>query len=216
MAVAPAYHESLPYIDSQPTEADLAAAHALIAAEASSSSSDPNPSTSSPEANTRKSHLTPALEAELSRVADSPLSPPKLDALSLSRYEALEPPQHPSDRHLLLPSLGSTYASAAYLALRASNLALLERHGRNAWLLANHQLEAELRRLEAELADAKRDIDLVNLQRRARQDDVAGEMALLEDKWKKGVGRVLETEIAVEEVKAKVRDELRRRAAEGL
>ena len=81
--------------------------------------------------------------------------------------------------------------------------------------MGNYHLEAELKRLEAELAEAKKEIDIVNLERRRRQEDVAGEMGLLEERWKKGVGRVLETEVAVEEVKAKVRGELRRRAAEG-
>lgn len=70
-------------------------------------------------------------------------------------------------------------------------------------------MEAELRRLEAELAEIKADVDRVNVERRRRQEEVRGEMEMLEDGWKKGVGRVLETEVAVEELRAKIREELR-------
>lgn len=38
-------------------------------------------------------------------------------------------------------------------------------------------------------------------------------MLSLEDNWRKGVSKVLETELAVEELKAQIRDELRKKAA---
>lgn len=101
--------------------------------------------------------------------------------------------------------------SDAYLASRRQNLELLDKYGKNSWLIGNHELEGELRRLEQELADTKREVDLVNLERQRRQADVKGEMELLEENWRKGVGRVLETEVAVEEVKREIREELRKR-----
>lgn len=46
--------------------------------------------------------------------------------------------------------------------------------------------------------------------RRAQQDSVHGEIKTLEETWKKGVGRVLETEVAAEGLKQQILD--RRRA----
>lgn len=65
--------------------------------------------------------------------------------------------------------------------------------------------------MENELAEAKKEVDLVNLERQRRQADVKGEMDLLEDNWRKGVGRVLEVEVAVQEIRREIREELRRR-----
>jgi pre-mRNA-splicing factor SPF27 len=67
--------------------------------------------------------------------------------------------------------------------------------------------------LEKELADTKREIDLVNLERQKRQEEVKGEMQMLDQTWRKGVGRVLETELAVEELKEQIRQEMKRKAA---
>lgn len=105
--------------------------------------------------------------------------------------------------------LDSAHVSDAYLAARRQNLELLDRHGKNAWLIGNHQLEAELRMLEKELGDVKREVDIVNLERQRRQEEVRAEIQMLEETWKKGIGRVLETEVAVEELKREIREELR-------
>ena len=56
---------------------------------------------------------------------------------------------------------------------------------------------------------------MVNLQRQRRQEDVRGEMEMLDETWRKGVGRLLETEVAVEELKREIREELRKGAAGG-
>jgi pre-mRNA-splicing factor SPF27 len=113
---------------------------------------------------------------------------------------------------VVLEVLSSAYVSDAYLAVRRANLELLDRGGKNAWLLGNYQLEDELRQLERELAETKREIDVVNLERQRRQEDVKGEMEMLEQTWRTGVGRVLETEVAVEELREQIREEMRRRA----
>lgn len=73
-------------------------------------------------------------------------------------------------------------------------------------------MEDELRQLEKELADTKREIDIVNLERQKRQEEVKGEIQMLDQTWRKGVGRVLETELAVEELKEQIRQEMRRKA----
>ncbi|UNI15728.1 hypothetical protein JDV02_002234 [Purpureocillium takamizusanense] len=234
MAVPPAYLESLPYIDPEPSPEALAAARALISAEQSSS----QPPSSLPPL--REPSFSPALTTELSRIASStPLQP-----LSLSRYEAQELPPAPSTATSkakttrrsrrgsassssaaaaaatssyvnddLRPVLSNAYVSAAYLAARNQNLALLDRHGANAWLLSNYHLEESLRAVERDLAAVKRDIDLVNAARQRRQEDVRAEMLMLDESWRNGVGKVLETEVAVEELKAQVREELKNQSA---
>ncbi|EMT63742.1 Pre-mRNA-splicing factor SPF27 [Fusarium oxysporum II5] len=196
MPVPPAYHESLPYVDQEPNLEALAAARDLIAAEASS---QPPLPTSNPEPS-----FTPAMIAELERVSKStPLAP-----LDLSRYEAPSPSAPPAT------ALPAAAIAQSYLSSRLTNLELLEKWGKNAWLLGNHGLEAELQALERELVAVKREIDIVNLERQKRQDAVGAEIKTLDDTWRTGVGRVLETEVAVEELRRKIREELTRRATD--
>lgn len=192
-------------IDPEPSASDLAAARALISAEQSSTAAPP----AAPQPDI-PSLLTPALAAELARVSSGEPAKP----LSLSRYEAQEPPEPASSSTASLrPVLENAYISAAYLASRAQNLALLDRHGANAWLLSNYHLESNLRGVERDLADTRRRIDEVNAERAKRQEAVRAELLMLDETWRRGVGRVLETEVAVEELKAQVREELRRKGA---
>ncbi|KAG8420867.1 hypothetical protein J3458_002791 [Metarhizium acridum] len=193
---APAFHESLPYIDT-PSEPSLAAARALVAQEAQAA--PPGATKAAPE----EPAFSPAMRTELARVASSTAPAP----LDTSRYEAQDLPL----RGDAAPLLGRAYTSATYLRGRLQNLELLERHGAPAWLLSNYHLEAALRRAEAELARTRREVDEVNAARRRRQADVAAEMAGLEEAWRAGVGRVLETELAVGELKASIREELRKK-----
>ncbi|KAK1239721.1 hypothetical protein MKX07_001175 [Trichoderma sp. CBMAI-0711] len=214
MAIAPAYHESLPYIDPEPSPEALAAARALIASEQSTSTSTSSSSAALPPL--KEPSFSPAISAQLSRIQSSQPPQPPLD---LSRYEAQELPSSSSSppseatAQATRRALQNAFISSSYLSSRAQNLALLDAHGRNAWLLSNYHLEAELRSLERDLAAAKRDIDLVNAARAARQTDVKAEMQTLEHNWREGVGRVLETEIAVQELREQIRHELRTRAA---
>ncbi|KAH7149572.1 Pre-mRNA-splicing factor SPF27 [Dactylonectria estremocensis] len=194
------YHESLPYIDIEPTTEALAAARALIAEEIASFS----PRVTPPPAPAEPS-FTPAMQVELARAAEG--APPT--PLDLARYEAPSDTANPAD------ALPAAAVAHSYLASRLSNLALLDKYGKNAWLLGNHALEAELQSLERDLAAVKRDVDLVNLGRRDRQEEVAAEVVTLEQTWRAGVGRVLETEVAVEELQGKIREELARKAAQG-
>lgn len=193
-------------IDPEPSAEDLAAARAVISAElAASPLTEPSaflPVSSS----SRAPSFSPAMTAELDRIAAQTAPTP----LDLSRYEAQEPPAASGpDVALLRTPLERAYVSASYLAARNQNLQLLDRAGRNAWLLGNYRVEADLRAVEAELAATKREMDLVNAARATRQNEVKGEMQTLEQNWMSRVGKVLETEIAVEELRQQVRDELR-------
>ncbi|TGJ82120.1 hypothetical protein E0Z10_g6631 [Xylaria hypoxylon] len=193
-------HESLPYIDKDPTPAERKAAESLITSELSSSSpQEPAPSHTSP-------NFTPLLKAELERVSNKQ----PLKAIDLSRYEIQESlsdaPSKPSD---LIPPLSRAYATHTYLQGRQTHLQLLEAYGKNAWLVGNWQTEADLAALERDLAATKKEVDIVNIQRRRLQDEVGEELKGLEETWKKGVGRVLETEIATEALRQQVLEKQR-------
>ncbi|KAH6649892.1 Pre-mRNA-splicing factor SPF27 [Chaetomium tenue] len=202
-------HESLPYVDPDPTPAERAAAEALIAEERTQVPDDPH-HLHLPPAPTPTAFLTPLLTAELTRLATtdpSTRSQSKLTALDFTRYEAPDPPSPATLNTLptaharaqfLQTTLSRAYASHSYIASRRTHLALLEAYGKNAWLVGNASLEGEVRAAEQELAIARREVDATTLRRRAAQDAVAGEMAALEEAWRSGVGRVLETEAAVE------------------
>ncbi|KAI0433566.1 Pre-mRNA-splicing factor SPF27 [Xylaria sp. FL1042] len=207
-------HESLPYIDKEPTKADREAAESLIKAELSSSSSS---STSSPPTTSPPSYappnFTPLILTELDRISKKE----PLNAIDLSRYEAQEPPTSQSQSQsqtpsTLLPLLSRAYTSHTYLEGRQTHLHLLDAYGKNAWLVSNWQSEADLAALERELAATRKEIDVVNIQRRRLQDDIGEELRGLEDAWKKGVGRVLETEIATEALRQQVLEKQRRGA----
>ncbi|CCC08938.1 hypothetical protein SMACR_03234 [Sordaria macrospora] len=210
-------HESLPYIDPEPTPADRLAAEALITAERSLVPDDPYHALLPPPY-TPSSHLTPLIQSEFERIASSLSSnpdapPPKLNALDLTRYSSIPEIPSPADLSqmdsseattLLQSLLEKAYTDHTYVASRRAHLALLDTYGKNAWLIGNWQLEGELKAIEKELADAKREIDLVTLQRKQAQDEAGPEILGLEDTWKKGVGRVLETEAAVEGLRRQV------------
>lgn len=107
-------------------------------------------------------------------------------------------------------ALESAYTNSEYMGARLAQLGLLEKFGKNAWLISNSQLEDILKALEAQLVDLRKQQDEVEMVRRSQQERVAGEVATLEETWKTGVGRVLEVEVAVEVLKQQILE--RRRA----
>lgn len=99
----------------------------------------------------------------------------------------------------------------SYLSARRQHLALLDSYGKNAWLTGNWQLEAELKAVERELAATRREIDVLTVRRQRVQGEVSGELRGLEEGWRRGVGRVVEAEVAAEGVRRSVVEEQRRR-----
>lgn len=167
--------------------------------------------------------LTPLLSAELARVSSAAdPSKAKLQALDLARYEAPEAPGADELAGLgaaeasarLQAALRRAYAAQAYVSSRRAHLALLDAYGKNAWLVGNHQLEGQLRAVERELAETRRAIDVLTLQRKEAQDQAGPEIRSLEETWKSGVGRVLETEAAAESLRREIM-EMRARMAAG-
>ncbi|KAI0388458.1 Pre-mRNA-splicing factor SPF27 [Xylariaceae sp. FL0594] len=220
-------HESLPYIDREPTAAEREAAEALINAElstsTSTSSSDTNTTTTPPSLPPiREPRFSPLIESELVRIGEKK----PLEAIDLSRYEIQEEEeQDPSSSSSSSAdaSLKRAYTSLAYLEARYAHLHLLNSFGSNAWLVANSQLASLLSSHEAELAALRKEIDLVNLQRRRLQVDddhvggggggVAEELRSLEMAWKKGIDRVLETGLATEDLRRRLLETQRSMAA---
>ncbi|KAI9730646.1 MAG: hypothetical protein M1818_008128 [Claussenomyces sp. TS43310] len=205
-------YDSLPYIDREPTAAQREAAQALINAEISllhSSLPDTHSSLPPPP----ESKLSDLLASELARVeAKIPLS-----GIDLSRYEALEPPitsphsdeKSPETLQLWREALQKAYTSHVYLSGRTKNLTALSETGKEEWLAGNEALVEILKDLEEELAGKKHEIDLVAVARQNAQQAVAGELSLLEDGWKKGVGKILETEVAAEGLRAQILEKRR-------
>ncbi|KAE9378025.1 BCAS2 family protein [Stipitochalara longipes BDJ] len=204
MSLTTAVHDSLPYIDAEPTPAERISALALIAEEVGLEQTTDHPSLPllAPQ------HFSPLIESELLRIENKQ----PLQAIDRSRYEAVEPPStspHSDERtpETLIAwrdALQKTYTSQSYLVGRTTNLALLEKYGKNAWLIGNAQSEDVLRGLEKEFAERKAEIDGVVIERKNAQEAVGGEVKGLEETWKRGVGRVLETEVAAEGVRKEI------------
>jgi pre-mRNA-splicing factor SPF27 len=153
--------------------------------------------------------LSKSIEQELERKA---AGLPITDGIDLSRYEEPEAPSDDKDIAAWKKSLQRAYTSSTYLSGRSSNLSLLEELGKNAWLIGNSQLEDILRQLEKELDELKAETENVNKSRKSAQEASRGEMIGLEETWKRGVGRILETEIAVEEFRKEILDKRRQQA----
>lgn len=130
--------------------------------------------------------------------------------IDLTRYEEPTAPTTTSDVSGWRAALQSAYISQSYLTQRQLNLSLLERYGKNAWLIGNSQVEDELRALEQELAAVKKQVEAVEEERRQRQDGVRGEMEGLEESWRSTVGRAIEAEVAGEGLRREILE--RRRA----
>lgn len=209
MALTTAVHDSLPYIDPEPTASESAAAQALIDADL------PSESTTNPIEHPSLPLLppiafTPIIQEELTRVSST--SPPTpLSSIDLSRYESTT---SSSSSSTPTPSLlAQAYTTSTYLRLREDSMSLLSQFGKNAWLIANSQTEDVLRGLERDLERTKAEIDALVVERRGAQEGVRGEVEGLREGWRRGVGRVLETEVAAEAVRREILE--RRRGAAG-
>ncbi len=70
---------------------------------------------------------------------------------------------------------------------RLQALALLEKHGQNAWLVHNAELEEVLRGYEEELGRVRGEVESVNGLRKFRQEGVRGVLEGGEREWRRGV-----------------------------
>lgn len=190
-------------IDSEPTPAERQAAQQLLDAEMPTDTSMHASLPALPALNP-----TAAMAIEYERLASGA---DKEGGVDTTRYEALDAPSGSDSSTQWRAALQQAHISHTYLRSRQTNLSLLEKYGKNAWLISNSQLEAQLGAVERELALTKEAVDVVVVQRKNAQEGVAGELQGLAETWKRGVGRVLETEIAAENVRREILE--RRRAA---
>lgn len=207
MALTNAIHDSLPYIDAEPTPSQRAAAQDLINRELGIPSTTLHESIPA----LSPSGLSPLMALEMERLAADPLS--KMQAIDLTRYESLSPPTSNADQEAWRTVLSAAYTSQTYLSHRSTSLSLLQTYGKNAWLLQNSQLEAILSSLELSLAERKTVIENTVIERKNAQEAVGGEIRGLEETWKRGVGRILETEVAAEGVRREILERRREGAA---
>jgi pre-mRNA-splicing factor SPF27 len=156
------------------------------------------------------------ISREHARLDDDPAS--KLSGIDLTRYEDLDAPENTSstsdeDKPELLErwnkALKQAYTSSEYVQGRLTQLSLLEKFGKNAWLVGNSQMEHVLKGIEGELVEVRKQQEETETLRRSQQDRVAGEIKTLEETWGKGVGRVLETEVAAEGLKEQILEKRR-------
>ncbi|KAF2095478.1 hypothetical protein NA57DRAFT_67873 [Rhizodiscina lignyota] len=160
--------------------------------------------------------FTPALTAEHERIAAGAARSGGIDE---KRYESVDEPSEGFDAgdaeklQQWREALKKAYTISTYMKDRATNLELLEEHGKNAWLVGNWQMEPLQRGLDTELAATKTDIEAVQAARRARQAEVGAELAGLEKSWRDGVGRVVEVEVANETLRQQILGRMRQGAA---
>lgn len=198
-------------IDAPPTDDDLTAASSLISQELSSAANDT--STLHPSVSTTYTPtFSPLLSASHNTLATSTTTPPTAripgTGIDLSRYAEPSAPSDPSTE-TWRTTLSTAYTSHAYLSNRALNLSLLERYGNNAWLIANSQVENELKALEQELSKVKGDVETVEEERRGRMESARGEIEGLAGLWQQKVGRAIEVEIASEGLRRQVLEKRR-------
>ena len=195
-------------IDQDITPADRVKADKMIAIELSSEPHEAIHPLIPPEP---IANFSVMIQAELERKARGQKMEGGID---LSRYEAPEAPvgENVNDPDAWKTALRKAYASNTYLSGRHVNLSLLDDLGKNAWLIGNSQLEEILRSLEKELADLKEETDNVNKMRKAAQEGSRGEIVNLEGTWKRGVGKVLEVQIATENLRREILERQRQGA----
>ncbi|KAI5287664.1 hypothetical protein KEM54_005834 [Ascosphaera aggregata] len=206
MSLITEYHDSLPYIDHDPSPAEREQISRLIASELSSEAS---------------THLHPSIptfpepkfstliQGELDRKA---ANQPIKGGIDLTRYEAPEPPAQGAPVSEWRSVLQAAYASAAHLTTRTENLKLLEQNGKNVWLTSNAETEAVLKSLEKQVAELKEEGERINRERKLRQEGGKGELVALEEAWRKSISGIIEVEIAMENLRKAILERKRQMA----
>lgn len=141
------------------------------------------------------SKLTNTLAQEIERIAAGRSS---VGGVDLTRYENSEEVSHNSNDEALQDALRTAYTNLTYLKGRQTNIGLLEDYGKNAWLIGNSHIEDIQKRLDAELATLKSSSESTNKARKASQEESRGELIGLEETWKEGIGKIIETQVATD------------------
>ena len=100
--------------------------------------------------------------------------------------------------------LRACYIAQTYLNGRNTNLNLLDKHGGNAWLIGNSQLEDNLRPLELAIHLERTEARDTEAATAASIEAVRDNVVALEETWRSGLGRCIEAEVACEDLKARI------------
>ncbi|KAI5295384.1 hypothetical protein KEM52_001577 [Ascosphaera acerosa] len=209
MSLITEYHDSLPYVDHDPSPEEREHIARLISRELAPEATQPAPSDALNDAlhplipALREPQFSPLMQRELDRVA---AKQPLTGGVDLTRYEAPEAPSSPAGAKSeeWRTVLQHAYAASTHLSMRVENLKLLDQHGKNTWLTANAETEAVLRTMEAEAARLKAESEQINRERRMRQESGRAELAALEESWRKSISGILEVEIAIDGLKRQI------------
>lgn len=128
----------------------------------------------------------------------------------MGRYEA---PENEDIADLAVQAkrlaLRQVYVASTFLSGRQDNLHLLDEYGKNAWLVSNDRAEEILKDLERTLATLKSETDEINKSRKVTQEAHKAELLGLQDAWRRGIGQILEIEVATEELRHLIYDRQR-------
>ncbi|KAF3932051.1 hypothetical protein ABW20_dc0104838 [Dactylellina cionopaga] len=203
MSLINASHDSLPYIDRPLTPTTTSRVHSLIQAELDPShSTAPHPSLAPLPSPVFSDLITP----EFDRISQNQ---PFTGGVDASRYEPQSAPavvvaandaSSSAQDEEWRSALQQAYTTSTHLSNRVTNLTLLSSFGQNSWLIGNSQMEGVLGQLERELVALKEETEATNRERKRKQVEIADEMEGLERRWKDGVGKVLQIEVASEMV----------------
>ncbi|CAI7741399.1 unnamed protein product [Closterium sp. NIES-53] len=151
-----------------------------------------------------RSELLPMFARECERVRAG--RPPTL-AVDTGRYEGAG--KGPAGRGAEDPNAWKGAVKAAMVQLqhqdtRHENLDLMLRFGPNAWKVHNQHLEAFLAKAQREVAERKREIELLNRDRRLNQQAAAVELGRLEQAWREGVQKNADIQAACAQLEAQI------------
>jgi len=149
------------------------------------------------------------LRQEIERVA---AGEPRQQGIDTSRYEAQDEPSSKNDEATMRQALRTAYISNTFLSDRHTNLQLLDEFGKNAWLVGNFQTEEILHGLEHELAGLKSETESVNKARKEAQEQSKGELLTLQENWKRGIGKILEIQVATDQLRRQTVEHRRQHA----
>lgn len=127
-----------------------------------------------------------------------------MGGIDSSRYESFAEVSPDNNVEVTKSALRAAYANITYLRDRQTNIALLEEYGKNAWLIGNSHSDEIQKRLQNELEKVKAQSESTNKIRRAAQEDSRGELLGLEETWKQGIGRIIETQLATDQLRQQI------------
>lgn len=204
--------DALPYYDSEYEDPKVKAeVEAMILEEMRRSAKKPADYLKElPPPPTFRAEENPLLAKEYERVkAGRP--PAKMD---MARYH-LEPPPPGlrSDVSAWKQALANGQTQLQHQTLKLENLDLMLTYGANTWRVHNQHLEASNTRLQKVVAEARRDIELLNRDRKLNQLSAGAELTRLKQQWTGLVEKNAEIEGACRKLEAEV-EGLRAEAAQ--